>query len=145
MSEEFPSNGARNEESAAAQPTTEAPDSVAPSPSETVGAQPESEAQAMLRGAIAKVMKEIEHHEAEAQRHSHLAAALRKDLRDSIAFLRKQGEQKETPAVPGHAAGVGEPAAEQMPKGKATHGGLSGKRRRARAAGKQAPRTARDG
>src|SRR5260370_41087032 len=78
---------------------------------ETVAAeaQPESGARGMLRDAIEKVMKEIEHHEAEAKRHLQLAAELKNDLRESIAFLRKQGEPREAPAVPGD-AGSGEPA-----------------------------------
>ncbi len=103
---------------------------------ETVAAetQPESGARGMLRDAIEKVMKEIEHHEAEAKRHLQLAAQLRNDLRESIAFLRKQGEQREAPAVPGDAAS-GEPAG-QGRKGKEKHGMPSRKRRRAKAARK---------
>jgi hypothetical protein len=61
--------------------------------SEAAGGPPESRAQGILRDAIQKVMGEIERHENEAKTHLQQAAELRKDLRDSIAFLQKQGEK----------------------------------------------------
>jgi len=47
----------------------------------------------MLREAIQKVMEQIDSHEREAKKHLQQAAELRKDLRESIAFLAEQGER----------------------------------------------------
>jgi hypothetical protein len=52
-----------------------------------------SSAKGLLQEAIRKVMEEIEHHENEAKKHLQQAAELRKDLRESIAFLQEQGEK----------------------------------------------------
>ena len=54
----------------------------------------ESTTKGMLREAIQKVMKEIEHHEREAKRHLQQAKALRKDLRDSFAFLQERKDDE---------------------------------------------------
>jgi hypothetical protein len=54
---------------------------------------PESKTQSILREAIQKVMEEIEFHEKEARKHRQQAEALRKELRESVAFLRLQGEK----------------------------------------------------
>jgi hypothetical protein len=82
----------------AAHPSRENPEASAPPPAAEV--QPESHARGILRQAIEKVMEEIEHHEEEAKKHSQQATQLRKDLRESIAFLQAQGAK----AVPtGHA------------------------------------------
>jgi hypothetical protein len=65
------------------------------------GAPPleESSTRGMLRDAIHKVMEEIEYHEREAKKHTQKAAELRKDLRESFAFLQeKKGDAK--PAKP---------------------------------------------
>jgi hypothetical protein len=67
-------------------------------PAET-GGQQESASRTMLRGAIQKVMDEIELHEREARHHLHQAGELRKELRESLAFLHEQSEKK-TPGVP---------------------------------------------
>jgi len=53
----------------------------------------ESETGRMLREAIQKVMEQIDSHEREAKKHLQQAAELRKDLRESIAFLAEQGER----------------------------------------------------
>jgi hypothetical protein len=74
--------------------------------------QQESRTRGILREAIRKVMEEIEYHEKEAQQHLQQAAQLRKDLRDSLAFLQKQGEKAAPTAVPGdRPAKTGEPSA----------------------------------
>jgi hypothetical protein len=57
--------------------------------------RPESRTRGILRAAIHKVMEEIEHHEREAKEHLKQAEALRKDLRESVAFLLEQGKIKE--------------------------------------------------
>jgi hypothetical protein len=44
----------------------------------------------MLRDAIQKVMEEIALHEKEAREHKQQADALRRDLRESFAFLQDQ-------------------------------------------------------
>jgi len=78
---------------------------------------PESQARGILRDAIRKVMEEIERHEVEAKKHLQQARELRKDLRESIAFLQEQGEKE------GHiaAAEVGQhrKIADEGPKEKA--------------------------
>jgi hypothetical protein len=58
----------------------------------------ESRTREMLRKAIQNVMGEIEHHEAEAQKHLQQAAELRKELRDSLRFLQAQA-RKAQPSV----------------------------------------------
>ena len=60
----------------------------------------ESGAKGMLRDAIRSVMEEIERHEAEAKKHLQQAAILRKELRESIAFLHEQAGKKPRIAVP---------------------------------------------
>jgi hypothetical protein len=55
--------------------------------------EPESETGRLLREAIQKVMEQINLHEREAKKHLQQAAELRKDLRESIAFLAEQGEK----------------------------------------------------
>ena len=54
----------------------------------------ESSTRGILRDAIQKVMDEIAHHEREARNHLQQAAALRKDLSDSFAFLQERGERR---------------------------------------------------
>ena len=61
--------------------------------SEAAEGPQESKAKGILRDAIRRVMEDIERHEDAAKRHLQQAADLRKDLRDSIAFLQKQGEK----------------------------------------------------
>src|SRR6266700_275895 len=48
----------------------------------------ESSTKGMLRDVIHKVMEEIEHHEREAKKHTQKAAELRRDLRESFAFVQ---------------------------------------------------------
>jgi hypothetical protein len=68
----------------------------------------------MLREAIQKVMEEIAHHERAAKKHTQMAAALRKDLRDTFAFLQGQEGKGKAAEIPSG----GEPAfvAETEPK-----------------------------
>jgi hypothetical protein len=97
-------------------PLTEARDA-APRPE----AAPESSTRGMLREAIQKVMDEISYHEREAKKHLQQAAELRKDLRDSFAFLQeRRGDAKPAAAADSRAP---EPAA----KGKAKETGLEEK------------------
>jgi hypothetical protein len=80
-------------------PRTEGPDSSAgPGPPEE---PQESKASRLLREAIHQIMEEIEHHEQEAQRHLQQAQALRKELRESLAFLRAEGRKGQTAEPPG--------------------------------------------
>lgn len=62
--------------------------------------QEESSAKGVLREAIQKVMTEIAYHEREAQRHLQLAQELRKDLRESFAFMVEQGASERPSSVP---------------------------------------------
>jgi hypothetical protein len=145
MTEEHPSQVNSFEGGNELSPAGAAHQAVVPDPgaapeAEPKNTQPESEARALLRDAIAKVMREIEHHEAEAQRHAQQAATLRKELRESIAYLRKQGEQRETPAAPVQAA-PGEPT-EQMLKQSLVPRSSESRRRRGRAKHKRAARKA---
>jgi hypothetical protein len=64
----------------------------APEPAEEAH---ESQTKGMLRDAINKVIEEIQYHEREAQRHLHLARELRKDLRESFAFVMEQKGKRE--------------------------------------------------
>ncbi len=66
-----------------------------PSLSET-SAGLEGGTRAVLRDAIQKVMDEIEHHEREAKRHLQQAQDLRRELRDSVAFLQAGGQVAKT-------------------------------------------------
>jgi hypothetical protein len=68
-----------------------APKADAPVAAETE--PPESPTRGMLRDAIQKVMDQIAHHEKEAEKHLQMAAALRKELRESVAFLRAGGRE----------------------------------------------------
>jgi hypothetical protein len=61
---------------------------------------PESRTQSMLREAIQKVREEIIHHETEAKKHLQQAEQLRKDLRDSLAFLQQLGGQRTKTSAP---------------------------------------------
>src|ERR1700676_359155 len=86
-----------SEPATAERPPTNGPE-VAVQP-QAVEEQQESRTKGMLREAIQKVMQEIEYHEKEAQKHLRQAASLRKDLRESVAFLQEQGG-KSKPPVP---------------------------------------------
>ncbi len=74
--------------------------------------QAESSAKGVLREAIQKVMTEIAYHEREAQRHLQQAEELRKDLRESFAFMLEQGTGEKPSSVPeeGSVAEVVEPS-----------------------------------
>jgi hypothetical protein len=87
---------AENEDRTAVANTTPA----GASADETEATAPESKARGMLRDVIHKVMEEIEHHETEARRHLQQAAGLRRDLRESLAFLQAEGEKRPRTAVP---------------------------------------------
>ena len=92
-------------------------------------AAPESKARGMLRDVIHRVMQEIEHHETEARRHLQQAAELRKDLRDSIAFLQAEGEKRPRTAVPAKAS---QQPSEVATEDQTERTGKSRKRRRKR-------------
>jgi hypothetical protein len=94
---------------------------------------PESRTKGMLREAIQKVMGEIEYHEREAKNHLQLAEELRKDLRESFAFLLTQeggvapGESSEE-APPAELVAPSppepvKPAAEKRPRAGKKRGG----------------------
>jgi hypothetical protein len=68
-----------------------------PTPSGPETEAAESRTRGMLREAIQKVMDEIAHHEREAEKHLQQAAELRKDLRESFAFLRERGKSEKPP------------------------------------------------
>jgi hypothetical protein len=78
-----------NGESATGRPRAEGQELSAP-----FAGQEESSTKGMLREAIQKVMEEIEHHEREAKKHLQQAKALRKDLRDSFAFLQERKDDE---------------------------------------------------
>src|SRR4029077_6926689 len=76
----------------------------------------ESSAKGVLRDAITKVMEEIQLHEKEARRHLKLAEALKRDLRESFAFLQERGGGRrgaEAPAGNAASSSASEPAAEK--------------------------------
>jgi hypothetical protein len=83
-----------NEEEADDLPEMELED-IPPQPNVNKG-QDDSSAKGMLRQAIQKVMEQIEFHEREAKKHLQQAKALRKDLRDSFAFLQERKEDELT-------------------------------------------------
>src|SRR5258707_6256734 len=60
--------------------------------------QDESSTKGMLRDVIHKVMEEIEHHEREAKKHTQKAAELRRDLRESFAFVQEAKRSDGKPA-----------------------------------------------
>ncbi len=72
----------------------------------------ESSAKGVLREAIQKVMEEIAYHEREAQRHLQQVEELRKDLRESFAFMLEQEASAKPVGVPEEepAAAVMEPS-----------------------------------
>jgi hypothetical protein len=58
----------------------------------------ESSTKGMLRDVIHKVMEEIEHHEREAKKHTQKAGELRRDLRESFAFVQEAKKSDARPA-----------------------------------------------
>jgi len=60
----------------------------------------ESPAKGMLKEAITKVMEEIEFHEREAHKHRQQAEALKRDLRESFAFMQEQKARGKAPEPP---------------------------------------------
>jgi hypothetical protein len=77
-------------------PNTEDEEVAAPAATDEL--QQGSGAKGMLREAIQKVMEEIAYHEREAEKHVQMAKALRKDLRDSFAFLQDRQDDVPTGA-----------------------------------------------
>ncbi len=75
--------------------------------------RPESGTRGVLRDAIQKVLEEIAHHETEAKKHLQQAQELRKDLRESFAFLQDRGPKGKPTAAPveSNAAKATEPTA----------------------------------
>ncbi len=103
-------------------PAETRPDGLGPAPTEPTPVDgpaaggppevpPESSTKGMLREAIQKVMSEIEYHEREARNHLQQAEELRKDLRESFAFLLTQ----EGGAAPGDSPPEEQPAAAEAP------------------------------
>ena len=78
-------------EEEAASPATEAPDSLAGATEE-----PQSDTGRMPRDAINKVMDQINYHQREAKKHLQRVEELRKDLRESFAFLQDQKSKEKT-------------------------------------------------
>lgn len=98
----------------------------------TAGSAADSGTRAVLRDAIQKVMDEIQHHEREAKRHLQQAQDLRKELRESVAFLQAGGQ----PARPGESSKTAEPGPkaksrdnEDKPHRPGGKKGLAGKRK----------------
>jgi hypothetical protein len=94
--------------------------------------QPESGARGILRQAIHKVMEKIEQHEQEAQKHLQQAAELRKELRDSLTYLHKQGEKGMPSGHAGKAAAPGTSADAKDEGAAGRHRRGKGKRKQAR-------------
>ncbi len=109
---------------------SQAVDTVSIRPAAEAGGPEEGGSRGMLRGAIQKVMEEIEHHERQARHHLQQAAELRKALRESISFLQEQGE-KRVP-IPSAKGGRPDKAAEPPAEGKAKAAASSGKHHRAK-------------
>jgi len=85
------------------EPIVSKSESAVPASAEPLDASVETGTRAALREAIQKVMDEIEHHEREAKRHLQQAQELRKELRESVAFLQAGG-QPAKPAKPAETA-----------------------------------------
>jgi hypothetical protein len=96
-------------------------------------------AKEMLKGAITKVMEEISHHEKEARRHVKQAESLKRDLRDSFAFLQEKRAAKHRPEAPPDAAVSANEQTEAKPTDAATpNSGRSTRRKRRGRKGKKA-------
>jgi len=94
---------------------------------EEAQALPEAGVKGILQVAIRKVMQEIEHHENEARRHLQQAAELRKELRESIAFLHEQGEKGQRIALTKNTRS--DKAASQPTQNKTTASSIAGSNR----------------
>jgi len=90
----------------------------------------EGKASGLLREAIQKVMREIEHHEHEAQKHHHQAQTLRKELRESLAFLRAEGNKGPSTETSDEAAPASASSTAETPPA-ASKGLRAGSRKRA--------------
>lgn len=104
------------------------------------GEQQEGGAKGMLRDAIQKVMEEIRLHEKEAQKHMQQANALRRELRDSFAFMQEQkakAKAAQAPEETGAGAAAG-PRAERKAQDPAAAGPSQQRRVKKKHAGRQA-------
>jgi hypothetical protein len=113
----------------APKPAPEAPARTAASAS--AGAS-ESGTRAMLRDAIQQVIDEIDRHECEAKRHLEQAQELRKELRESVAFLQsggQAGKPAEAPKAAEHAGKTRARDGDKTPRGAAGKKGPAGKRK----------------
>jgi hypothetical protein len=97
---------AEENHSPAAEPPLDALDAPADGPPATEGNEGPAPAGAadqgasgVLRDAIRHVLDEIEHHEREAKKHLQKARDLRKELRDSFAFVFEQGGREKLTAI----------------------------------------------
>ncbi len=119
--------------------------SLAPGPeveSDAEESTAESSSKGMLRDAIQKVMGEIQHHEREARRHLQQARELRRDLRESFAFLVEQEGSVRRPSAAEEPA----PAAEEPPSPDATTSDTTAApRRRGRRKKRRVGRRAKEG
>jgi hypothetical protein len=90
-------------------------------PAAPAATEAESRTRGMLRDAIKKVMAEITHHENEAKKHKQQAEELRRELRESFAFVqlgRDKGKPPEPIADIAESRKAKEPAAdEKAPRG----------------------------
>jgi hypothetical protein len=88
-------------------------------------------AKEMLKGAITKVMEEISHHEKEARRHVKQAESLKRDLRESFAFLQEKRAAKHRPEAPPDASASANEQTEAKPTDAGTpNSGRSTRRKR---------------
>jgi hypothetical protein len=94
----------------------------------------EGGAKGMLRDAITKVMEEITHHEKEARRHVKQAEALKRDLRESFAFLqeRRGGKRREEPPEQTNSSASASEQVEAKPAEASTPGPRPSSRRKRR-------------
>jgi hypothetical protein len=93
----------------------------------------EGGAKEILKDAITKVMEEISHHEKEAKRHVKQAEALKRDLRESFAFLQeKRAAKHRGDAAPTASAGEAEPAAGGEAEATTANPGRGRRKRRGR-------------
>jgi hypothetical protein len=102
MTEEYPSESIElgsDTGSAAAEESSSTNGQEESASAEAAPEPPESHTKSVLRQAIEKVMEEITQHEKEAQKHMQRANALRRELRESVAFLQDQGSRAK-PTLP---------------------------------------------
>jgi hypothetical protein len=99
----------------------------------------EGGAKEILKDAITKVMEEISHHEKEAKRHVKQAESLKRDLRESFAFLQeKRAAKHRGDTTPDTTSNASEPAAASAADATTPSIGRSARRKRRGRRGKKA-------